>query len=917
MKGGGDESVFGVKIDDSQAKAALGDLIVKAGDLEGAFAKAGSGSGSSLKGIVSNVRSVGKVTEEVLETVYGLGQALFDLGTQGQGITNLHRAFEALGGTSADLARLREQTSSLVPDSTLVRMSNMAKTIGITNQQFGQLSKVATGAAFALGRDFNETLERLVLGAGKMEKELLDELGITFGSMAQIQAKYAKEHGINAAAITDAQKRQIFIAAILKNSTKQQEMAVLAAGDAYAEANTAIINYTDAAKQAISEAILSVGAFDKVGASVTALSEELGSVAGPATEMLGSALSVVLDLFAGLAAALGPLIEPLSATFALFEGLGPAIKIAGWVIGTVTSVTQKFINLALVPVVAALELLIYGAAKAASALGKDGLAADLYRAKDGFKKFRQSSTKVVTSLFDTEDAAKKTGTASKDLAIAQTNLAKKADTVSAAFKKETAAARALRDNLSKLGAVDVFLGSKAGINLNDVNVEDKLEALNKFNNDVMRWRHDIDEASSAYATALLGASGGDEAAARERLALMQDIYRSAEEERFAYAVNSSKKLTAAQKKGFAEWQSSDQREAEMKKGLELIKATHDKLFETEKKEKQKAAKKAAQAGKKRQSEAEKRAKELADAIMRFNEYTMSAEAFARMKLEQERAKTLAVLEGGGRSDLGAKLRSWFAIEDVGAAIGQRFLTLSEQMKPLTNEVNALGDAFGALAENNDIEGLSTHFAKMAAEQERLAASSGSLRDLAGAQELRGTSERIRAMNDDVESSKRQFEALTSVTSSTGTALEGLFGGLAKGSSDATQLMRDTFGALFMDISVALIALAQAQIAASVNPFVGLVAAIALKAIASTISGAITGGGGASSGSGASSGGSSSGSDYARRAQERNADAREAREEPQVINYNYGFYARDEQSSSVGKAAGRAQQLKRGRRRRAA
>ncbi len=78
---------------------------------------------------------------------------------------------------------------------------------GFSPQQLNDLAEGARKASTALGRDFQDSFDRLVRGASKAEPELLDELGITL-RLEEATERYAQAIGKNRKELTTYQRSQ-------------------------------------------------------------------------------------------------------------------------------------------------------------------------------------------------------------------------------------------------------------------------------------------------------------------------------------------------------------------------------------------------------------------------------------------------------------------------------------------------------------------------------------------------------------------------------------------------------------------------------------------------------------------------------------------------------------------------------------
>jgi len=89
---------------------------------------------------------------------------------------------------------------------------------GFTTEQIDQVAKASTAAAQSLGRNFEDTFNRIVQGTTKAEPELLDELGITLRLETATQ-KYADAIGKSRDELTTYERSQ----AVLNETLRQAE----------------------------------------------------------------------------------------------------------------------------------------------------------------------------------------------------------------------------------------------------------------------------------------------------------------------------------------------------------------------------------------------------------------------------------------------------------------------------------------------------------------------------------------------------------------------------------------------------------------------------------------------------------------------------------------------------------------------
>ena len=103
--------------------------------------------------------------------------------------------------------RLREASGGMLGFQEAAQASAIGLAKGFSPKQMEDLAEGARKASTALGRDFQDSFDRLVRGASKAEPELLDELGITL-RLEEATQRYADAIGRNRDELTAAQRSQ-------------------------------------------------------------------------------------------------------------------------------------------------------------------------------------------------------------------------------------------------------------------------------------------------------------------------------------------------------------------------------------------------------------------------------------------------------------------------------------------------------------------------------------------------------------------------------------------------------------------------------------------------------------------------------------------------------------------------------------
>lgn len=91
-----------------------------------------------------------------------------------------------------------------------MKATAQASSAGISSSDMERLTKVATNASKALGRDIPDSMNRMIMAVTKMEPELVDELGLTI-KMTQASEEYARQNHKTAASLTQLEKQQALL----------------------------------------------------------------------------------------------------------------------------------------------------------------------------------------------------------------------------------------------------------------------------------------------------------------------------------------------------------------------------------------------------------------------------------------------------------------------------------------------------------------------------------------------------------------------------------------------------------------------------------------------------------------------------------------------------------------------------------
>lgn len=215
-----------------------------------------------------------QLAREIGNALHTAGQAITAFVQKGAQLDRLSDAFNQLASSAglsgnAILKSMREASRGMVSDLELMRQANMAMQVGlpVTAEGLGELVYLSRRLAEATGREAPDALDRMVKGIGKLEIELLDELGL-LGGVKGALAAYERETGKNADSLDQASKQQLYYNATIEEA--RQKVAAMGeeqldAGERLQQFTTFWENLNGAVALAILESPRIADFFDSIG----------------------------------------------------------------------------------------------------------------------------------------------------------------------------------------------------------------------------------------------------------------------------------------------------------------------------------------------------------------------------------------------------------------------------------------------------------------------------------------------------------------------------------------------------------------------------------------------------------------------------------------------------------------------------
>lgn len=188
---------------------------------EGLFGKLGK-VGLTLVSVVAVGRAIRGLLETFNNVITKTAQVRQEIDTLKRGFVSLNQG--GLLESNKLLSDLRTATLGAAKRTDLLRVANLALNTGIKSlggglrEMLGDIRKVS----LALGRNMVEDIERVIKGGGKLETELLDELGIVTRATEAYEA-YARQLGRTVQSLNQVERAEAFNISLKKELSEKSE----------------------------------------------------------------------------------------------------------------------------------------------------------------------------------------------------------------------------------------------------------------------------------------------------------------------------------------------------------------------------------------------------------------------------------------------------------------------------------------------------------------------------------------------------------------------------------------------------------------------------------------------------------------------------------------------------------------------
>jgi hypothetical protein len=164
----------------------------------------------TMKKLSNNLALVGRATV-AFYAIQRTGSAMASAVIEGNKYSNMMKSLKI------NIDDAMTSTGNLVDRMEMVRMANQATAFGISKNsaEFERIAKASAVAAQRLGIDFTDAMSRVIRGVGKLEVELLDELGVRL-RVNDVTRKAAIALNKNAKELTDNERMAAMLAETLR-----------------------------------------------------------------------------------------------------------------------------------------------------------------------------------------------------------------------------------------------------------------------------------------------------------------------------------------------------------------------------------------------------------------------------------------------------------------------------------------------------------------------------------------------------------------------------------------------------------------------------------------------------------------------------------------------------------------------------
>lgn len=256
--------------------------------------------------------------------------AAFNALSRAAKVDQLSKSIEFLSASSGDnLKRISQNlvdvTGNAISMADAMKSASFGTSAGFDSTQLETLAKVAKGASAALGRDLNDSFDRLTRGAAKLEPEILDELGIIV-RIDKATQDYANAIGKNVKQLSAWERQQAFVNAINEQGIKKYgELADSIEASPFDKLSAAVTNASNATLKFLVDVLRLPSIISYLAENTTALAGVFVAFAGTIARQMLPIVYKIPEALARIAdSAAAQSFEKLKTSISgISSGLGP------------------------------------------------------------------------------------------------------------------------------------------------------------------------------------------------------------------------------------------------------------------------------------------------------------------------------------------------------------------------------------------------------------------------------------------------------------------------------------------------------------------------------------------------------------------------------------------------------------------
>lgn len=190
----------------------------------GTFRTGGKGGARDFSEQVQGLGGLVRAYASVAANLYAMSAAFNQL-SRAADTSNLIKSADFLSGRygvalKVTATQIKEVTDNALTMKDSLAFANFGAAAGLTSRDINKLALAGKAASLALGRDLDDSMNRIFKGTIKLTPNLLDELGLLV-KLSDATEEYARANNKNALSLTQVEKMQAFVNAVTDEANRK------------------------------------------------------------------------------------------------------------------------------------------------------------------------------------------------------------------------------------------------------------------------------------------------------------------------------------------------------------------------------------------------------------------------------------------------------------------------------------------------------------------------------------------------------------------------------------------------------------------------------------------------------------------------------------------------------------------------